>query len=238
MKRSQLARLDAFRRMQNFLDSNAAVLGNVNRSVSRMDLDTAVTRLVTDGTRQEQAITAATGLTKLKITARNDLRLDHMQPIAAIARRRLAGAPAIQDLQLPHKSTSDAALIVRANAMAAAAAAYTQIFIDQQLPADFIAQLQAAVHSLLDAISVRGAALVELHVGTRNVKDQLAVTHTDVKVLNALVVKQLKGQTGLLAAWRIAKRVKAKPGVPAGTTIVHDSGADPNPESASHGRIA
>jgi hypothetical protein len=222
MKRSQLARLDAFRRMQSFLDANAAVLGNVNRAVSRLELDAAVTRLTADGARQERAITAATSLTKMKGEARDDLRLHHMQQIAAIARRRLAGAPAIQDLRLPHKSTSDAALIVKANAMAAAAAPYTQLFVAQQLPADFIAQLRAAAQAVLAVISVRGAALVELHMGTRNVRDQLAITYTDVKVLNALVVKQLKGRSGLLEAWRIAKRIKAKPGVPAGTAVVHD----------------
>jgi hypothetical protein len=218
MTKSQLARLDALRRAQDFLDTNAVALGSVSKSTSRTDLDAAVTTLVTDGAAQDQAATEATSRTKMKNIAREELRLHHMQPIAMIARKKLAGAPAMQDLKLPAKNTSDAALVLKGKAMATAAAQYTQLFVDQQLPADFIDQLLAAVQSVLDSVTARVNALAVLHAATTNVKDQLTVTHTDVKVLNALVVKQLKGQTGLLNAWRLAKRVKVKPGTPAGTT--------------------
>jgi len=54
---------------------------------------------------------------------------------------------------------------------------------------------------------------------TKSVKAQLAITSTDVKILNGLVTKQLKGQTGLLGAWKNAKRVHvvavANPATPA-----------------------
>jgi hypothetical protein len=93
------------------------------------------------------------------------------------------------------------------------------VFLDQQMPADFIAQLQAAVEAVKQAVIAQGIARGQVVNGTTGVKAQLAVTHTDVKVINALVVKQLKGHANLLGEWASAKRVRAKPGVPAGSTV-------------------
>jgi hypothetical protein len=218
MQKAQEARLNSLRRIQTFLDANASALGTVSKSTSRTDLDAAVTKLEADTSRQAQAGVDATSRTKIKDVAREDLRVNHMQPIAAIARKKLNTVPAIQDLKLPPKNTSDAALLARGPAMADAAAPYTQVFIDQQLPADFIAELRASVEAVKQAVAARETAQLALNAATKAVKDQLAITHTDVKVLNALVVKQLKGRTDLLNAWKSAKRVKAKPGVPTGST--------------------
>jgi hypothetical protein len=44
MMKSQLARLDALRRVQKFLDDNAATLGTVSKSTSRTDLDCSLNR--------------------------------------------------------------------------------------------------------------------------------------------------------------------------------------------------
>src|SRR5579862_212293 len=220
MNQRQEARLAALRRVQGFLDTNAADLGTVSKSTSRTDLDTAVAGLTAFGAQQELADATATSQTKAKDAAREDLRLQHMQPIAMIARKKLGNTPNIQDLALPRKSTSDEALVAKGLAMVSAAGQYTQTFIDQQMPADFIAQLQASIQSVQTAIAARAEAERQLVAATKGVTDQLAITHTDVKVLNALVVKQLKGRTDLLAAWKTTKRVRAKLGVATGSTTV------------------
>ena len=217
MTKSQNERINALQRIQKFMDSNADALGTVSKSTSRADLDTAVAALVTFGAQQEQAQTEATSRTKDTHAAREDLRLLHMQPIAAIARKKLGSTPTIQDMKLPAKSTSDAALVQKGLAMANAAAQFTQVFLDQQLPADFIAQLKAAVDAVSQAVVDQRNAKLQLAAGTSGVKNQLAVTKTDVKVLNALVVKQLKDRKDLLGAWTSAKRVHAKPGVVTGS---------------------
>src|ERR1035437_8699941 len=142
-----------------------------------------------------------------------------MQPIAAIARKKLGSTPGMQVLALPHKSTSDVGLIAAGTGMAEACAQYQQVFLDQQMPADFIAQLTAAVKAVQDAVNSQAQARLDVHESTKGVKAQLTITHTDVKVINGLVVKQLKAtQPGLLGAWTNAKRVYAKPGVATGTT--------------------
>lgn len=53
---------------------------------------------------------------------------------------------------------------------------------------------------------------------TQAMTDKTALARRVVSILNALVAKQLKGQAGLFAGWRLAKHAKAKPGVPQGST--------------------
>jgi hypothetical protein len=57
-----------------------------------------------------------------------------------------------------------------------------------------------------------------MKAATQAVADQTTDARGVVKVLNALVVKQLKGRTDLLAAWQMAKQINDKPGVPRGTS--------------------
>jgi hypothetical protein len=219
VNKGQKARLTALQRIQMYLNDNAAQLGSVSKSTSRTDLDTAVTGLVQYVAQQSKAETASLSAKSVKDEAREDLRLNHMQPIAAIAKKKLTGTPNIQKLALPHKNTNDIDLVGDGTAMAEAAAQYTQVFLDQQLPADFIAQLQAAVQAVQDAVNAQQSARLRVNDATKSVKAQLAITSTDVKVLNGLVTKQLKGQTGLLGAWKNAKRVHivavANPATPA-----------------------
>jgi hypothetical protein len=207
MNKSQQARLTALQRIQVFMGANAAALGSVSKSTSSTDLDTAVTGLVQYVAQQALAEKQAISSKLVKTAAREDLRLNHMQAIAAIAKKKLNTTPDIQALALPHKNTSDINLIGEGTAMATAAGLYTQVFLDQQLPADFIAQLQAAVQAVRDAVDAQSKAALAVNDATKSVKAQLTITSTDVKVLNSLVVKQLKGQTGLLGSWKNAKRV-------------------------------
>ena len=227
MQKSQEARLNALRRIQLFLDSNVDALGDVSRSTSRTDLDAAVRALEKDTAQQAQLQMEATSRTKMKEAIRQDLRLQHMQPVAAIARKRFGKTPAIQDLRLPKRDTSDAALVARGTAMARAAAPYARLFVDQTLPADFVAQLQRSVQEILRAVDARDKVLLAAKAATKNVRDQLSVTSSDVRVLNALVVRRLKGNAGLLESWKSAKRVRIKPGVPQGTTAARPAPAAP-----------
>lgn len=207
MNRGQQARLTSLQRVQVYLDENAASLGAVSRSTSRTDLDTAVTALQGYVAQQAHAEQEAQSRRVEKEQAREDLRINHLQPIAAIARKKLTGTPAMQAFGLPHKNTSDINLIAMGKAMAQAAVQYEQVFVDQQLPADFLAQLTASVQAVQDAVNAQSAAKLRVNDATKSVKSQLSITTTDVKVLHGLVTKQLKDKPGLLGAWKNAKRV-------------------------------
>ena len=207
MTGKQKAELDALHRMQVFVHQNSDALGTVMQAPSRTGLDDAVTALETQAGSQSAALVYATSQTTQKFSAREDLRLHHMNPIAAIARISLAGTPQIVHLRTPHKSIDDVRLVAAANGMAEAAALYTQVFIDQ---------LKAASAAVQTTVATRNKALQQVKTATQGVKDDTTNARNVVRVLSALVVKQLKGRTDLLAAWQMAKQINAKPGVPRG----------------------
>lgn len=218
MTGTQKEELDALLRMQVFCVRNADALGTVAQSPSRTALDDAISALQGKAADQSATLMFATSQTKARDAAREDLRLHHMQPIAAIARAKLAGTPQIIDLRLPRKSVDDPTLVAAGMAMVGAAGLYTQVFIDQKMPADFLAQLQAAVDAVKGAIAARTDARQRFTQATRGVDEQVLNARSTARILNGLVVKQLKGQADLLATWKAAKRINAKPGVPQGTT--------------------
>jgi hypothetical protein len=217
MKVSQQSRLDALHRVQAFLNENAIALANVNKSTSRTALDDVLTELEARASTQGAADLRAASATQLKQELRDDLRLHHMQPIAAIARATLAHTPYISKLRLPAKNVNDSTLVQAGNTMVEVAAQYSDVFISEQLPADFIAQLRLSVEAVRNAAVARDGFQVAVTQATRGVDDAMVRASNVIKVLNSLVVKQLKGQGDLLAGWRRAKHAKAKPGVPQGS---------------------
>ena len=195
MKQSQQARLDALHRIQAFMNDNADALGNVNKSTSRAALDDVLAALEARAEAQSSAETQAAGATTEKNALREDLRLHHMQPIAAIARATLAHTPLIAKLRLSAKTVNDSTLVQRGNSMADVAVQYSDVFIAEQLPADFIAQLRASVEAVRKAAVQRDGFQVNATTATQAVDDEMVRAHNVVSVLNSLVVKQLKGKT-------------------------------------------
>ena len=220
MNKSQQSRLDALHRIQSFMTGNATALGSVNSATSRQALDELLTALDTRGAAQHAAEVQAASATQNKNELREDLRLHHMQPIAAIARATLAHTPFIAKLRLPSAKVNDSALVQRGTAMADVAGQYHKVFTDEQLPADFIDQLKASVDAVRKAAVARDDFQRLVTQGTQAVSDDLVRASNTVKVLDTLVVKQLKGKADLLAGWRMAKHAKVKPGVPKGGTTI------------------
>jgi hypothetical protein len=218
MKHAQQARLEALHLMKAFMEENAAALGSVNKSTSRSSLDDVLASLDARAQEQDAAEVQAASLTRHKNVLREDLRLHHMQPVAAIARATLAHVPTIGSLRLPSDKVTDGTLINKGYSMVKVAAQYSDVFIGEQLPADFLAQLTASVDEVRKAVNQRGNFQVQVTSATEAVDNELARAHNVVKILNSLVIKQLKDRPDLLAGWRRAKHPKAKPGVPRGTT--------------------
>ena len=215
------------------MDSNGNALGNVNKSASRAALDTTLTTLESLASAQNSADTQAASATQAKNGLREDLRLHHMQPIAAIARSTLAHTPNIAKLRLPRANENDSTLIAAGNSMADVAAQYEKVFTDEQLPADFVAQLRTSVAAVRKAAVARDGFQNIATQSTQAVDDALIRASSVVKVLHSLVVKQLKGKNELLAGWRLAKHVKLKPGVPQGNASTVASPAPTTPAPAT-----
>ena len=142
MNGRQKIKLDALHRIQVFMQQNVDALGVVNLSGSRVALDDAVAALeakIADRTGGAGGCHQCHGTKECRLAA--FLLRRHMQPIAVIARGQLAGTPLMTTLKLPRKKVSDATLIAAGMAMATTAALYPEAVANEQLPADFIAQL-------------------------------------------------------------------------------------------------
>jgi len=229
MKAGQKARQDALNRVQWFLGEHSAAVGVVNQSKTRLALDDLVKELAARAADQHAAEVAATSRTDRKDELREELRLHHMQPISEIARAKLAGTPDITKLRLPARRTDDAALVAAGDAMAQIAVQYRQVFLDEQLPQDFVEQLQAATDAVRNAVIQRDGARNQVRVATAAMEHRLTVGLSLVRILNGLVVKQLRAKPELHEGWKQAKHPKAKPGVPRGTTRAEEPATTPVP---------
>jgi hypothetical protein len=215
MDKPQTARLTALRRIQRFLDDNPAAAGAVNQSRSRRALDAVVRAVEAHAVAQHSANVAAQSKTEIKSELRRDLRVHHMLAIATIARAKLNGVadtPLMTKFTYPKRDVDDTALIAAGEAMAGAAGSYRQLFIDEQLPGNFIEQLQAATEAVQAAAVDRDSSQLRGRAATAGLAMQLVRAKEIVRVLNALVIKQLKGRDALLAVWKSAKRVHHRPG--------------------------
>lgn len=213
MHSPQKSRLERLHRIQWFMNHNAKALGAVNKSRTRAALDAIVPVLEGHAKDQHSAEVEAQAKTEIKAALREDLRVHHMQQVSTIARSKLAGVadtPLMTKFQYPRASADDVSLVAAGQSMAEAAQQYKQVFLDEQLPDDFIEQLQAATEAVRTATSERDGSHLQLREATEGVTVELQRASHVVRVLNTLVVRQLKNDPELLSAWNMAKRIRAK----------------------------
>ena len=120
--------------MQSFMDSNAAALGDVSHSVSRATLTTTLLRLEAVASAQITAEVRATMASQREHELRNHLRVNQMQPVAALARAKLAHTPDIANLRVRPINTPDSLLVAAALTMAEEASRFSSVFAGEHLP--------------------------------------------------------------------------------------------------------
>ena len=203
------------RRIQAFLVANDSVLGTINKSGMRADLDAIVTALGESGGSQAAGRVNAIGETAKQRTLRLALRLNHMRPIASVAKAKLRSVPNFQAMTMPDPNIRVVSLLAHAHGMAEAAAPYSQVFIDAGLSQDFIAQLTAAADAVKASIDTRAAARGQRSSATGTLKDLENRARLVYKTLNDFVIPILAADvthSGLLAEWKRARRVDSRGG--------------------------
>ena len=219
MEQNQQALYQAFQRAEQFLATHTADLGPVATAAAHTTFNSVLAAIPALAATQYGAKETAVGCTRKRDQLRETLRLGHMRPIASIARTTLAGTPENVQFQLPRANMQDDRLLAAADAMANRASPYTTTFTAHALPDDFIAQLQAATAAVRQAVTDRANARNALVLATADVHQQLALGKNALRVLDSLVVAQLRATNApLIVAWNQTKHVNGKPGVPRGTT--------------------
>ena len=215
MRHSQGQVFNTGRRIQTFLDANDSLFSGINKSATRAELDTVVTALGNDVGLQATGRTTARGESANQRTLRLALRLNHMRPIASIAKLRLRTVPNFAALTLPPPHLTGKSLVAHATGMGGAAKPYEQVFVDGGLPADFLDRLSAATAAVEASLVTRATARGQQSQATGSLKQLEIRGRRLFRALNDLVVPVLSADvahSGLLAEWKSVRRVALKPG--------------------------
>ena len=193
--------------VDDFLDAHADRLAGVVDSGVRKRLRAGIQDLSGYVTDQADHTVAARQETQSQYTLRAALVQEHMAPIARIAKLELPQTPELLPCRLPKLNISTEQLAVHARGMAKAAGRYTDVFVAAGLPADFVAQLEAATEALLKSLNNRDQRLGKAGSATTGLRTKLTESRKIVNVLDVLVKKAFKGDAVLLRNWSLAKRV-------------------------------
>ena len=220
MNQKQQRTIDALLRVRDFFDANANQVGVLNASEGRKQLEDAITALTAHGNDQAATDLALAGQISRERALALELRASHMQPIATFARAKLRGVPDFAALVKSGVDLPPKQLVRAARAMATAAAPQADALTRAGFPADTVAQLGAAASALDQAITERANAKVRRIGSTKGIHEALRNGREAVAMLNAVVSKQFASDAVFLVAWRAARRVTAKPGIPRVPTTV------------------
>jgi hypothetical protein len=245
MKYKQNAVLTSLRRAQQFLDANAAVLGDANAS-ARAELDSVVAQLTTLAVTQDGGARGARGETSLQHALRVKLRRKYMAPIAEVAKYKLPAVPELAALSLPPSNGSAQSDVAAAYGMADAASLHAQVFIASGLPATFVDDIRAAAAAVGESIGERSAYQGRRNGATSGLAAMEKQGRALLRVLNALVLAEVGDDAQLSREWVTARTVQRKPGPPAGShptavttpTLVSESGARPEAAPLAPGPVS
>ena len=200
---------DTARRAKTFLASQSAVIGTAVPAPLQAQLDAAVTQLATSGQDQEILASAVRGAIASQIAMRKALRVDFLSPMARIARHALRASPEFATLVVTTGHLRNGDFLNKVNALADAAAKHEKDFIDHGMPADFIAQLQAAVAALNASVETSGKQKGLLKQAGTAIKDSTKAVRDVLHVIDGNMKRVLKKNQPVLANWTATRRIQA-----------------------------
>ena len=213
METRQQRVMDAFGRVRTFLDEHPAT-GVLTYASAQEMLDDVLGKL--RGLASTQYRGQELGRAEARRQAEQIALLvdQHIRPIVTIARAQIephsdVGLPAA--LRMPKLPINPSRVLTVCDGMMEAAQAHEALFVAHGLPADFLAQFAAArasLERLTGGRTVQVGARVAARAGLRV---QLRRGRRAVERLDALVRASYRNDPGVLAAWRIAKRVPRTP---------------------------
>lgn len=213
MRFLQNAVLAALKRVQLFLDDNAAVLAAiVDLAAARKRLDAVIASFSSHAYDQEANDRGAKGETAKQRKLRVQVRSQQMQPIALIARKNLRTTPQFAALQMPKSTVTGEAFIASGNAMADAATIHKDTFIEHGLPPTFLDDFKAAITNLNSSITDREQNYNRRLAATKGLDEKEKQGRLVLSVLDSLVEPALAGNDALLRGWQGARLIRRRTG--------------------------
>ena len=213
MRFLQNAVLAALKRVQLFLDDNAAVLAAiVDLTAARKRLDAVVASFTSHAYDQDASDRGAKGETAKQRQLRVKLRGQRMAPIALIARKNLRTTPEFAALQMPKPTVSGEAFIASGKAMADAATIHKDTFIEHGLPSTFLDDFKAAITSLDSSISDREQNYNRRLAATKGLDEREKQGRLVLSVLDSLLEPALVDNDALTRGWQGARLIRRRTG--------------------------
>jgi len=205
--------VESYQRVQDFLTANPPTNPAPKYGEVRQELDDAIARLSSLLGDQSAGRRESLDDTRRQDILRRLLREKHLAPISRIAKAALGDDPVIRKaLGMPNPKLPSMKLVTVAVGMRTSAAKYEPLFVESGRPANFLAQLDAAIETLRQSVLGR-ARSVGRHVGARaGLGQQLARARNVVRMLDAMVLDAFAGNAEVIARWNISKRVQDLPG--------------------------
>ncbi len=200
---------DTAQRVQVFLDTQSAAIGTTVPAPLRAKLDAAVTQLSGAQVDQETLAKAVAAEVAKQNAIRKEVKVDFLIPIGRIVRRAFRTSPDFQALIVPTGLTRKGDFLGKVTAATAAAATHAQDLIDHGMPADFIAQMQAAVAQLATSVETRGKQVGLKQQTVKTLKDSSRAVRDVVHIIDGNMRRALKKNQPLLTNWIATKRIQA-----------------------------
>lgn len=207
MNTSQIHRGESLRNAQHFLDVHADVVGEVNSTKARKQLDTAITTLdavtTVQGTKAREVRAVVVGRKQLE----TELTGGFMTPLSKFARAELQGVPDFAALTPSANQLRTVKLVQSARDMAKAAEPLAAQ-ITAEFGPNFLTGLSSAAEAVRTALNTRSQKSLAKTGATKGVADALASGRSAVASLDARVSRLIRGNGQLEREWLAAKRVR------------------------------
>jgi hypothetical protein len=157
MHKLQQTKAQSLRGARQFLDQHAKVVGAVNDTPARRQLDAAVAAVGAAGRQQGARVRQMRGEARRQRSLERDLRETHLVPMAKFARAHLSRDGNIAALAPKLKNLGGHRLARMAEAMATSGVPFRGKFAEAGYPAGFLEEASAAAQALVASIDRRSA---------------------------------------------------------------------------------
>jgi hypothetical protein len=222
METPQERMLDAGRRVQVFLDTFVALLAGLIPASLRAKLDAAVTMLA--GFRQEQK--SAAGLVEGETANQAKLRLDLYEhfvlPNVRTAKLLIGDLTQYPSLIVPKSVVDSVDFVPTIQKFRDAATKQEAMFTQHGMPADFLAQIDAALTAVQASADFRARQIARRKAATDGCADGFRQVRGYVGIIDGLLRPMLKTNPSLNRDWQASKSIRKTPVTPQPTGSLSD----------------
>ena len=212
MKDTERRRYEMMVRVRDFGAAHAASFPSATISGELFaQLEAIVTELESHAAAQSSGASAAREGTSVRAAARAALRED-MEAISRTARAMAIDSPGLEDrFRVPPGNSNDQALINAARAFLTDAAPLSNAFTHHELPATFLADLEADINRFEAAVNNQSRGTETRVTATAAIDAAIERGIETVRRLDAIVQNKFRDDPARLAAWQSASHTERAP---------------------------